>query len=110
MRTGIDHVFCAVCRSQSGFWAALEEEFSTTVQQRCWVHKTANVLNKLPKSLPIDAKKRLHDMYLSPTKAEALQSFDDFIHLYEAKYPKACECLIKDKDVLFTFYDFPASQ
>ncbi len=92
-----------------GFWAALEEEFPTTRHQRCWVHKTANVLDKLPKSIQPDAKKQLHTMYLAPTKEEALTAFDDFIDLYEARYPKACECLIKDKDVLFTFYDFPAA-
>ena len=92
-----------------GFWTALEEEFPATRHQRCWVHKTANVLDKLPKSLQPEAKKGLHNMYLAPTKAEALLAFDDFIELYQAKYPKACECLSKDKDVLFTFYDFPAA-
>jgi len=92
-----------------GFWAALEEEFPSTRHQRCWVHKTANVLDKLPPSIQPEAKKRLHAMYLSPTKAEALTALDDFIDLYGPKYPKACECLIKDKDVLFTFYDFPAA-
>ncbi len=92
-----------------GFWAALEEEFPTTRQQRCWVHKTANVLDKLPKSVQGEAKTRIHEMYLAPTKEKALEAYDDFISLYEAKYPKACECLEKDKDVLFTFYDFPAS-
>ena len=92
-----------------GFWAALEEEFSGARHQRCWVHKTANVLDKLPKTIQPDAKRRLHEMYLSPTKAEALTAFDDFIDLYEPKYPKACECLSKDKEVLFTFYDFPAA-
>jgi len=92
-----------------GFWAALEEEFSTTRHQRCWVHKTANVLDNLPKAVQAEAKKRLHEMYLSPTKEDALNAYDDFMALYEAKYPKACECLEKDKEVLFTFYDFPAA-
>jgi len=91
-----------------GFWTALEEEFPPTKHQRCWVHKTANVLDKLPKSVQPDAKKLLHEMYLSPTHKDALAVYDRFIELYQAKYPKACECLSKDKDVLFTFYTFPA--
>jgi len=91
-----------------GFWAALEEEFPGTKHQRCWVHKTANVLDKLPKSVQPDAKKLIHEMYLSPTRNDALAVYDRFLDLHQAKYPKACECLSKDKDVLFTFYDFPA--
>lgn len=91
-----------------GFWAALEEEFPGTRHQRCWVHKTANILDKLPKSVQPDAKKMIHEMYLSPTKKTALKALDDFEKRYQAKYPKAVECLLKDKDVLFTFYDFPA--
>jgi transposase-like protein len=92
-----------------GFWAALAEEYPTTRAQRCWVHKTANVLDKFPKTLQPTAKDKIHQMYLAPTKAAALKSFDAFISLYDAKYPKACECLRKDADVLFTFYDFPAA-
>lgn len=91
-----------------GFWAALREEFPTTREQRCWVHKTANILDKLPKSMQGKAKQRIHDMYLAETKDQALEAYDEFLHLYEAKYPKACACLREDKDVLFTFYDFPA--
>ena len=91
-----------------GFWAALQEEFPRTREQRCWVHKTANILDKLPKSLHPQAKEHIHEMYLSPGRAKALKAFDAFLGLYGAKYPKACECLRKDKDVLFTFYDFPA--
>ena len=91
-----------------GFWAALEEEFPSCQAQRCWVHKTANVLDKMAKSLQIDAKKLLHEMYLAPNKKKALESFHQFFDLYEAKYPKACHSLLKDKDKLFTFYDFPA--
>ena len=92
-----------------GLWVALEEEFPTTKHQRCWVHKTANVLDKLPKTVQAQAKGRIHQMYLSPTREDALEAYEDFISLFEAKYPKACECLEKDKDVLFTFYDFPAA-
>jgi len=90
------------------FWAALEEEQSETREQRCWVHKTSNVLDKLPRSVQPYAKKMIHEMYLSPTKEKALIACRRFLAEYEAKYPKATECLRKDEDVLFTFYDFPA--
>ena len=91
-----------------GFWAAASEEFPETRRQRCWVHKTANILDKMPKSVQSKAKTRIHDMYMADTKKNALKAYDEFLALYEAKYPKACECLSKDKDDLFTFYDFPA--
>jgi len=98
----------AVADGALGFWPALEEVYAGTRQQRCWVHKTANVLDKLPKSVQQQAKRRLHDIYLAPTKREALESFDLFLALFGGKYPKACECLSKDKNQLFVFYDFPA--
>lgn len=91
-----------------GFWAALREEFPETREQRCWVHKTANILDKMPKGVQSKAKQAIHDMYMAETKAQALTAYDQFLALYEAKYPAACDCLRKDKDVLFTFYDFPA--
>jgi putative transposase len=91
-----------------GFWAAAAEEFPTTRRQRCWVHKTANILDKMPRSVQSKAKARIHDMYMADTKENALKAYDEFLALFEAKYPKACECLSKDKDDLFTFYDFPA--
>jgi putative transposase len=91
-----------------GFWAALEEEFPTCKEQRCWVHKTANVLDKMAKSVQAHAKRLIHEMYMSPTKAKGLQAFESFISLYRAKYPKACDCLKKDKERLFTFYEFPS--
>lgn len=91
-----------------GFWAALREEFPTTREQRCWVHKTANILDKMPKGMQAKAKQQIHEMYLAETKEQALAAYDEFLHLYEAKYPKACACLREDKEVLFTFYDFPA--
>ncbi len=91
-----------------GFWKALREVFPRTREQRCWVHKTANVLDAMPKCLHVDAKRMIHDMYMAPTKEEALKAYQLFLGRYEAKYPKACECLQKDEDVLFTFYDFPA--
>ena len=91
-----------------GFWKALEEVFPSTQEQRCWVHKTANVLDKLPQSLQAQAKGHLHRMYLSPTEPEARQAYEEFLRLYGVKYPKAAECLKKDRDTLFTFYAFPA--
>jgi putative transposase len=91
-----------------GFWAAAAEEFPTTRRQRCWVHKTANILDKMPKGVQSKAKTAIHDMYMADTKEAALKAYDEFLELYEAKYPKACECLSKDKEDLFTFYDFPA--
>lgn len=91
-----------------GFWAALDEVFSHTRQQRCWVHKSANVLNKLPKSAQPKAKQALHDIWQAPTRAEAEKAFDTFIKTYEPKYPKVAQCLLKDHEELMTFYDFPA--
>lgn len=92
-----------------GFWCALDEEYPGVQRQRCWVHKTANVLDKLPKKLQPTAKAHLHEMYLSATRADAQQAYQRFFKLYEDKYPKACECLRRDEAVLFSFYDFPAA-
>ena len=91
-----------------GFWAALREIFPTTKEQRCWVHKTANVLNKLPKSIQAKAKSMLQDIWMAETRKAANEAFDLFVTTFEAKYPKAVECLAKDRDVLLRFYDFPA--
>ena len=91
-----------------GFWKALSQVYADTRWQRCWVHKTANVLNKLPKSLQAKAKDKLHQIWMAPEKDEAQRHFDEFVRLYGAKYPKAAECLQKDRDVLLTFYDFPS--
>ena len=91
-----------------GFWNALAKVYGKTRWQRCWVHKTANVLNQLPKSLQAKAKDKLHQIWMAPDKTEAQTHFDDFINTYEAKYPKATVCLEKDRDKLLTFYDFPA--
>ena len=91
-----------------GFWKALAKVYDNTRWQRCWVHKTANVLNKLPKSIQAKAKEKLHQIWMAPDKAEAEKHFDDFIEIYESKYPKAAKCLKKDRDALLTFYDFPA--
>ena len=92
-----------------GFWNALKEAFPATRHQRCWVHKTANVLDKLPKSVQADAKRLIHEMYQSPTRETAHQVYERFLSLYQDRYEKACECLTKDYEVLFTFYDFPST-
>mgnify|MGYP001811892324 FL=1 len=91
-----------------GFWKALNEVWPATREQRCWVHKTANVLDKLPKRLQPTAKDKLHQIWMADTRESAHRAFNLFLETYQAKYPKACECLEKDRDVLLTFYDFPA--
>ena len=91
-----------------GFWAAQEEIWPGTRQQRCWVHKSANVLNFMPKSVQPKAREALHDIWQAETRADAKKAFDLFIETYEDKYPKATHCLEKDRDQLMTFFDFPA--
>ena len=91
-----------------GFWKALPQVFTTTRRQRCWVHKTANILNKLPKRQQAQAKLDIWQIYRAETKAQANQAFDRFIKTYEAKYPEAVQCLVKDRGVLLTFFEFPA--
>lgn len=91
-----------------GFWAALRKVYSGTAEQRCWVHKTANVLNKMPKSVQPKAKADLHEIWQAETKADAEKAFDHFVAKYRAKYEAACHCLAKDREVLLAFYDFPA--
>ena len=91
-----------------GFWKAITKHWPSTKHQRCWVHKTANVLNKLPKSLQPKVKASIHDIWMAETKENANKAFDLCIKQYEAKYPKAMECLSKDRDKLLAFYDFPA--
>ena len=92
-----------------GFWGALEEVYPTTQPQRCWVHKTRNVLNALPKSVQPKAKQALHEIWQAETKAEANRAFEVFLTTYDAKYPKATACLEKDREALLTFYAFPAA-
>jgi transposase-like protein len=91
-----------------GFWKALRQVYPSTKSQRCWVHKTVNVLDKMPRSLHASAKSRLHEIWRSATKEDAIKAFDTFVATYQAKYPKAVECLVKDRDELLAFYDFPA--
>lgn len=91
-----------------GFWKALKQVFTTTREQRCWVHKTANVLDKLPKRLQPAAKNKLHEIWMAEKRVDADKAFDLFLATYEAKYPKATDCLSKDRAELLAFYDFPA--
>ncbi len=93
-----------------GFWKALRQVYGESREQRCWVHKTGNVLNKLPKNKQAKAKGMLHDIWMAETRADAHKAFDLFVASYELKYPKAAKCLTDDRDVLLAFYDFPAEQ
>src|SRR5216110_1518252 len=98
----------AVADGALGFWQALEEVWPNTRGQRCWVHKTANVLNKLPKSQQSKAKRALQEIWMAETKKDALLAFDAFVETWGIKYDKAVDCLTKDRDALLAFYDFPA--
>ena len=98
----------AVADGALGFWKAVGEVWPTCAEQRCWVHKAANVLNKLPKSQQPKAKRSLQEIWMAETKVAAETAFDVFIEAYELKYEKAVACLAKDRDVLLAFYDFPA--
>lgn len=91
-----------------GFWNAISKVYPDTRHQRCWVHKTANVLNKLPKSVQPKVKAALHEIWMASTRKEAYKAFDNTLELFTPKYPKAMECLSKDRDELLAFYDFPA--
>lgn len=93
-----------------GFWTALREVFATTREQRCWVHKTMNVLNAMPKSAQARAKGHLHDIWQAETKARANVAFDFFVETYGVKWDKAVAKLVKDRDALLTFYDYPAER
>jgi len=91
-----------------GFWKAIKQIYPSTRHQRCWVHKTVNVLDKLPRGQHVPAKNILHEIWMSATKADATKAMEKFAATYQAKYPKAVECLLKDKEELLAFYDFPA--
>ncbi len=105
---GMNAPALAIGDGAMGFWGALEEIYPRTQQQRCWVHKTSNVLNALPKSVQPKAKQALHEIWRADTKVDAERAFDQFLVTYEAKYPKATACLAKDREELLTFYTFPA--
>lgn len=98
----------AVADGALGFWQAIEEVWPQMRAQRCWVHKTANVLNKLPKSQQAKAKRALQEIWMAETKRDALIAFDAFVETWGIKYDKAVACLTKDRDTLLSFYDFPA--
>ncbi len=91
-----------------GFWNALSKVYPACLHQRCWVHKTANVLNKLPKSMQPKVKEALHDIWMASARKEAHAAFDNTIKRFSAKYPGAMDCLAKDREELLAFYDFPA--
>ena len=91
-----------------GFWKAIKKEYGDSKQQRCWMHKTGNVLGNLPKKLQESAKKHIHNIWMADTKNEEGKAFDYFLDLYNLKYPKSTHCLEKDREELLAFYDFPA--
>jgi putative transposase len=91
-----------------GFWKAVKQVWPAIREQRCWVHKTANVLDKLPKGIQSKAKAKLHEIWMAESRVAANRAFDLFVGTYDAKYPKATECLSKDRPELLAFYDFPA--
>ncbi len=91
-----------------GFWKALRKVFAKTREQRCWVHKTANILNYLPRRMQPEAKRRLQEIWMAETQENAERAFAAFLKIYRAKYPKAVDCLAKDRETLLAFYDFPA--
>ena len=91
-----------------GFWNAMSKVYPDARHQRCWVHKTANVLNKLPKSVQPKVKSALHDIWMASTHKEANKAFDNTLERFTSKYPKAMECLSKDREELLAFYNFPA--
>lgn len=91
-----------------GFWLALRKIYTNTDQQRCWMHKTGNILSKLPKNLHERAKNHIHNIWMAETKEDADKAFDFFLDSYGLKYPKAATCLEKDREELLAFYDFPA--
>jgi putative transposase len=98
----------AVGDGNLGFWKALRQVYGAAREQRCWVHKTANVLNKLPKGLQVKAKQHLHAIWMAETREAAEAAFGHFVETYGAKYDKAVACLVRDRAALLAFYDFPA--
>lgn len=107
-RRGMPAPMLAVGDGALGFWAALRGVYPETREQRCWVHKLANVLDKLPKRLQPRAKRLLHEIMHAPSRKDAREAIQRFVEEYAARYPKAAECLTKDQDPLLTFFDFPA--
>ena len=108
-RRGLEAPLLAIGDGALGFWKALSEVWPTSEEQRCWVHRTANVLDKLPKRLQPRAKKHLHEIFQAETKAIAEEQVQAFVKEYNDRYPKAVTSLVKDEEKLLTFYDFPAA-
>jgi transposase-like protein len=108
-RRGMTAPMLAVGDGALGFWAALGDVFPETREQRCWVHKTANILDALPKRLHRQAKAALHEIYEAETRSDAQGGIDDFVKAFGDKYPKPVDKLVRDREVLLTFYDFPAA-
>ena len=106
---GVKPAKLAVGDGALGFWSALAEVYPETRVQRCWVRKTANVLDKLPKRLQAGAKSMLHEIWQAETRKSADQALDRFVATYEANYPKAADCLARDRETLLAFYDLPAA-
>jgi len=107
-RRGMPAPCLAIGDGALGFWTALRQVYPGTKEQRCWVHKIANVLDKLPKRVQPRAKDMLHEIMYAPNQQSALEDIQRFEQEFQAKYPKAVECLLKDQDELLTFFDFPA--
>ena len=107
-RRGMPAPVVAIADGALGFWGALGDVYPETQEQRCWVHKIANVLDKLPRRLQPRAKQILHEIMRAPDRASALEEIDHFSQEYGVRYPKAVETLVKDQDRLLTFFDFPA--
>jgi transposase-like protein len=107
-RRGMPAPKLAIGDGALGFWAALRQVYPETKEQRCWVHKIANVLDKLPKRVQSRAKDMLHEIMYAPDRASAIEDIQRFVHEFQAKYSKAVECLLKDQDELLTFFEFPA--
>jgi putative transposase len=107
-RRGMPAPRLAIGDGALGFWAALPQVYPRTKEQRCWVHKIANILDKLPKRVQPRAKDMLHEIMYAPDRQSALEDIERFAQEFQAKYPKAVECLLKDQDELLTFFDFPA--
>ncbi len=105
---GLTYAQLATGDGALGFWGALSEVFGETKHQRCWMHKTGNVLNYLPKSLQPKAKEDLHQIWMAESRANAERAMDQFAEKYLEKYPKAVNCLLKDRVEMLAFYDFPA--
>ena len=108
-KRGLEAPLLAIGDGALGFWKALREVWPKAAEQRCWVHRTANVLDKLPKRLQPRAKKQLHEIFQAETKEVAEEQVRAFANEYSDRYPKAVASLLRDEDKLLTFYNFPAA-